>query len=128
MEYKNNIIKVAYKLLNDVLVLLLLAFLLLMVSDGLLPGIISSHLSFAKLILLIFTTLGAIIFLGKRSSYLYPDFNLKQSRLVFALVAISFLVIGNSMLKFSYFQNILITSLTLAIYYYLYKIIFSQPK
>jgi len=129
MEYRNNINKIAYKLLTDVLVLLLLAFVLLMVSDGLLPGIIfSSHVSFTKLILLIFATLGALTFLGKGKSYPHPDFNLRQSRLVFVLIALSFLLIGNSMLKFSYFQNTIIIFATLAIFYYLYNIIFFPSR
>lgn len=129
MEFKNESIKIAYKLLHDTLFLLLLAFAVLLISDGLLPGLISSYFSFTKLTLLVFANLAALIYLGKKNDFLFADFDIKHSKLVFLLVTAAFFLLGNSMLKFSYWENIIIIFSTLAIFYFFHKIIFtSQDK
>lgn len=124
MEFKNDSVKIAYKLLHDTLFLLLLAFAILLISDGLLPGILTSHFSFTKLTLLISANLAVLIYLGKKNDFLFADFNTKHSKLAFLFVAAAFFLLGNSMLKFSYWENTIITFATLTIFYFFYKIIF----
>lgn len=121
----NNIIKIAYKLLNEALLLLLLIYGLILIAEGILPGLITSHLSFMKLTFVIFANLGAIIYLGKKNDFMYAGFNIKHSKMVFILVALSFLLIGNSLLKFNLLENLTITLVSLSIFYYFYKAIFS---
>ena len=92
------------------------------------PGIVSSHFSFTKLTLIIFANLGAIIYIGAKNEFLYEDFDAKKSRLVFILVAFAFLMLGNSLLKFNYFANLVITISTLLIAFYLHRVIFQEES
>ncbi|GBE16728.1 hypothetical protein BMS3Abin15_00550 [bacterium BMS3Abin15] len=122
----NNIVKITYKLLNETLLLLLLIYGLILIAEGVIPGFVTSHLSFMELTLVIFANLGAIIYLGKKNDFLYADFDIKHSKMIFVLVALSFLLIGNSLLKFNLLENLVITLVSLSIFYYFYKIIFME--
>lgn len=121
--------KIVYKLLHDTLFLLLLVFAVLLLSEGILPGFISSYLSFTKLTLLIFANVAALIYLGRKNGFLFSGFHIRQSRLAFLFIALSFLLLGNAMLKFSYWENLAITFTAFYIFYYFYKVFLpSQTK
>jgi uncharacterized membrane protein YhaH (DUF805 family) len=71
---KNNAM-IAYKLLHDTLLLLLLFFVAILTAEGALPGLVSSHISLASLAVIILIILGAIISIGRnfQISYGRPD-------------------------------------------------------
>ena len=124
---KNNIM-IAYKLLHDALLLLLLSFVAILVAEGALPGLVSSHISLARLVIIILVVLGMIIFIGKNFQISYEKPNIKKSRLLPALVLFAFLLIGNSLLKFALWENLIITLSTLFLFFLFYQIIFSSEK
>lgn len=128
MEFKNNTLKIAYKLLTDTLILLLAALGIWLVSDGVLPGLVSAHFSFTKLTLLIFANLAALIYLGRKNQLTFSAFDFRRSKSAFLLVVFSFFLLGNSLLKFSYWENIIITFSLLAIFYFFYQSLFTPEK
>lgn len=127
LSQKNNIM-IVYKLLHDALLLLLLSFLAILIAEGALPGLISSHLSLTHLAIIILITLGAIIFIGRKFQISYARPNIKKNRLLPILVLLAFLLIGNSLLKFAFWENLTITLITLFLFFLFYQIIFSSDN
>jgi hypothetical protein len=119
-----NAILIAYKLLHDALAIMLLAFSMLLIIEGIIPGLVSSHLSLAKVVLVIILNLGAILWIGRSFQITYDPPTIKKNKLLPVLVIGSFLLIGNSLLRFSLWENIIITLTTLLIIYHLYKMFF----
>lgn len=60
---KNKLL-IFYKLLGDLLFLLLTFFVLALIADGLLSGLVSSHISFLKILALITLNLAALYAIG----------------------------------------------------------------
>ncbi|MDO8529363.1 MAG: hypothetical protein Q7S18_01715 [bacterium] len=110
-----------YKLLNDVLILLIISFALLLVSESVMPGLISSHFSFTRLTLTVFVVLGMIIYLGKLNEISFEIEN-KKTVLLYSLIIFSILLIINSLLKFAWWEIIIITTAAFSVVFYLYKI------
>lgn len=123
-----DVLLIAYKLLHDALLLVLLAFLATLVADALLPGLITSKVSFSKITLILVITVSLIIYLGKTLSISYPQIKINKNKILPALILFSFLLIGNSMLKFPFWENIIITLVTLLIFFLLYELIFSSEE
>jgi hypothetical protein len=119
---------ITYKLLHDALLLLLVSFMLMLVAEGALPGIVSQHISFSKIILVIFLVLGSIIWIGSNLQLTYDKPNLKKNKLLPVLVLFTFLLTGNSLLKFALWENMIITLATLFFLLLFYQIIFGNEN
>ncbi len=134
-----NFSLLAYKILSDVLALLLIVFSLFLLAEGMLPGIISNYLSFLKLILIIFIILGLIIFLGKKNDLQFSNLDKKsppirrtglfvdrQVRTMFiAGIAFFLILTANSLFRFSPWEILIITPLSCFVLIYFYKILFT---
>lgn len=120
-----NTLLIAYKLLYDLLFLLLITFALILTAEGVLPGLVSSKISFSKVIILIFLTLASIAYLGKNLHITYSEKKINKIKILPILILFSFLLIGNSLLKFSFWENIIITLTTLFVFFLLYEIIYT---
>ena len=109
-----------YKILGDIMILLLLSLALLLLSEGIMPGLVSSFLSFTRLILIIFAVLGGIIYLGKLNEI---SFDLENKKTVFlgGFLVFSVMLIVNSILKFSLIEIGIITIASIFLLFYLYK-------
>lgn len=126
-SFNKNTSLVAYKLLHDALFLLLISFVAMLVAEGALPGIISSHVSFTRIVIAILLVLILIILIGKKFQLTYATPIIKKNKLLPVLVLFSFLLVGNSLLKFALWENMIITLSTLFLFFLFYQIIFS-PK
>lgn len=124
---QKNTLLLAYKLLHDALFLLLIYFLGMLIAEGALPGVVSSHLSFTRVVIAILLILLLIISIGKKLQITYEAPIIKKNRLLPALVLLAFLLLGNSLLKFAFWENIIITLSTLFLFFLFYQIIFN-PK
>lgn len=122
----NNLLIILYKLLHDALLLLLGSFILMLIAEGALPGIVSSHISMLKVMLTLFLVLGGTILIGKKFQIIYAKPAIKKNKLLPVLILLSFLLIGNSLLKFALWENIVITLSTLFLFLFLYQIIFDD--
>lgn len=123
--HKDNFL-LAYKLLHDALLLALLTFGGILMADGLLPGLVTSKIGFSKIIVATVLILAAIAYLGENLGIHHEQAKLHKNKILPALVLFSFLLIGNAMLKFNFWENIIITLTTLFIFFLLYELIFAQ--
>jgi hypothetical protein len=129
MNFKNitiekNTFLLAYKLLHDALFLALATLAGVLFADGLLPGILTSKIGFSKIIFTIIILLATIAYLGKNLQLIHDQAKIHKGRLLPALVLLSFLLIGNSLLKFTFWENIIITLAMLFVFFLLYELIF----
>ncbi|EKE24913.1 MAG: hypothetical protein ACD_5C00357G0001 [uncultured bacterium] len=122
---KNSFI-IIYKLLHDALFLALGTFTVMLIGEGLIPGFVSARISFSKVFISITLLLLAIIWLGKNLGITYELPKIKGNKLLPFLVLFSFLLIGNSMLHFALWANIIISLTTLLIFFLLYELIFHE--
>jgi hypothetical protein len=123
-----NMLLITYKLLYDALLLLLVSFIAMLVAEGALPGLVSSHISFSKIILVIFLVLGGIIFIGSKFHLIYEKPDIKKNKLLPVLILFTFLLIGNSLLKFALWENMIITLATLFFFFLFYQLIFGSKN
>ena len=94
---KNKLL-IIYKLLADLLFLLLLFFSLVLIADGLIPGIVSSHISFLKIVLLITLNLGALYFVGSVAEISLNEERPNKKTIVF-IAMLALLLVSNGLLK-----------------------------
>lgn len=121
-----SVLLLTYKLAHDLLLLLLLIFAATLAAEGMLPGLISSKISFSKITISLFLVLMLITYLGKKLNITYVKTKISKNRILPAMILFSFLLIGSSMLKFTLWENISITIITLFIFFLLYEILFSS--
>ena len=126
ITFSKNAYLILYKLLHDVLLLALLTFSGMLIAEGVLHGIISSHISFDRVAMFIFVILLCITWIGSKFQITYPSPKIKRSKILPFLILISFLLIGNSMLKFALWENITITLTALLVFFLMYGLLFSQ--
>ena len=87
-----------YKLLVDSLFLCLLFFGLALIADGMIPGIVTDHVSFLKIIFFIFFILSAAYIFGSFAKIRFNDFSRNKKGALF-LAALSALIIFNGLYK-----------------------------
>jgi hypothetical protein len=127
-SFSKNTLLITYKILHDALFLLLMSFIAMLVAEGALPGIISSHISFTRVVVAILLVLLLIILIGKKFQLVYATPVIKKNKLLPVLVFFAFLLIGNSLLKFALWKNIVITLSTLFLFFLFYQIIFESKN
>jgi phosphatidylglycerophosphate synthase len=123
--FENDLLFLIYKLLYDFLFLLILSFIALLFVKGSLPELLPAYISFMRLTVAIMLTTLAIVQIGRRLEITYAKTQLRKNKLLPFLILLFFLLIGNSLLKFALWENILITLLTLLVFFLFYKILFS---
>ena len=127
-QIEKSVLIIGYKLLHDALFLLLVSFVAMLIAEGVLPGIVSSHISLLKIALAIFLVMGFLIFVGKNLGIAYSQQAVKKNRLLPVLILLAFLLIGNSLLKFAFWENIIITLVILFLFFLFYQAIFENEK
>ncbi|MEI7891235.1 MAG: hypothetical protein WCI36_04705 [bacterium] len=128
LQLTRNKLLIIYKLSYDLLFLLLLTFIAVLGAEGLLPGLISSKISFTKITIGIFAVMILITWLGENLQITYAKVNLNRNKIIPIFTLFSFLLIGNSLLKFALWENIIITLATLGVFFLLYEIIFADKE
>src|SRR3989344_3536687 len=124
-----NFWKLAFKILHVILFFLLIVFFALLAADSALPGIFSAEISFTKIIFLVFSVLGAIYYLGNKKIRLEEKGTFRINlplKIIFLILIISFT--ANSLIKFTTWQNIIITAVSAALIYYFYKLMVEKKE
>ena len=124
ISINKSLLLLAYKLLYDMLLLGLITLTGVLLADGLLPGLLTSKISFSKIIIAIIAILASIAYLGKKLDLVYSQVKTNHGKTLPALVLFSFLLVGNSLLKFTLWENIMITLTTLFVFFLFYELIF----
>lgn len=126
MEWNNrNSLIIIYKLLHDLLFLMLIFFAVALMADGLIPGIISNHVSFLKITIFSILNLAAVYALGNYLQIKFKD-QTKNKKTTILLVAIAALLIFNSLIKLNIFLAIFILLVVLLSGYFIWKNIFED--
>jgi len=120
-----------YKLLTDILSLSLLVFFLDLIFEGVVPGYISSHLSFTRLIVFIVVVISGIAYLGKRNGVWHDaSFNqsLKQNKIIIFLVIAAIILIINALFSLGWLESLVIVAATAFILYYFFQLLFIEKE
>lgn len=120
---------VIYKLLHDSLFLMLLFFSGTIISEGVLPGIISGHIGLYKIILAIAINLSVITILQKKIPQSFPSSStagIYRGKIFWLIIFLLFALILNSLIKLKLFLIPLFIILIAAIIYFSYKVIFEE--
>jgi len=125
--FNKDALLIIYKLLYDALFLLLISFIAMLIAEGALPGIVSSHISLTRVVIVILLVLLSIIWIGKKFQLTYAAPVIKKNKPLPVLILLAFLLMGNSLLKFALWENMIITLTTLFLFFLFYQIIF-DPK
>ena len=120
LQPTKNSVRITYKLLNDLLFILLAFFILALIAEGIIPGLVSASFSLLRVVILIAFTLALIFTIAPQAGIeLKKPLNKKMTALV---ILVAVLLFFNSLLKLNVYLNIFI-SLTASIAgYYTYKI------
>ncbi len=118
---KNNL-KIIYKLLNDLLLVLLVFLVLSLLTDSLITGLVTRHISFLKIVILIALDLIAIYKVGALVDiHIQPQKNKRKNKTTIFLVVIATLLIFNGLLKLNLWLNFFILFIVLIIIYLTYR-------
>lgn len=115
-----------YKILYDTLFYLIVAMLLCLVVEGAIPGMVSGNNGFIILSFLIFANIFSISHLGRKLSISFKK-NSRHHIMPFALF-FSFILIGNSLLSFSFWENLIITTSVIIILVLFYQMLMSNEN
>ena len=119
---------VAYKLLHDSLFLALFTLLASMIFEGILPGIITAHIGFSKIIIGVFINLFLIKSLAGKipSAKTAPSVRLKKSELaiLITIILIGLLLLFGVQSKISSLLNLFIVFCFAACGYLLFEMFF----
>lgn len=123
---KNNL-TIAYKLLNDLLLICLVFFFFMLIGESLLPGIISTRISFTAIIVLIL--LDALL-IRKLTALLNIENKNKINKTALltgaAILAIFILNGLINLFRFNAILAIFVFLIILLIGYYIYKLVFED--
>ncbi len=125
LKFSNNKLIVFYKLLAETTGVVLLALSISLLVENLLPGIISAHLSFLRLTIVLLLLALLLSFWSKKLNLKFKILKLKT----FSIGAIIIFIALNlflSLWKFNLSINLIITVTSLAIIFYNYKL-FQKP-
>jgi hypothetical protein len=126
--FKNkNLQLLGYKILYDINFVVIITALFSVIAEAIIPGFLSAHLSLLRIFLVLFFLILLHGYLGEKLKIEYAQKTSKKSASAALSLMFLFLIIGNSMLKFALWQNLIITLSTIAIAFLLYRTIIS-PK
>lgn len=119
-KFFNTYGSVIFKLANDLLFLLMAFFFVLIVADGILPGIISNYYDPAIVIILLLANILLIYFLEKKVSLnIKPKINKKTALFMLIIIA---LLVSNAFFHLNIWLNLFLTLLSLLVGYFIYKV------
>lgn len=123
---KENLI-IAYKLLNDLLFIFLAFFSLMLIGEGLLPGIISTRISFSVVVIAILLD---ILLIRKIADYLEikKNINTNKKALFFGALVLAIFILNSlvNLFRFNIFLAIFVFLLVLLTGYSIYKLAFED--
>lgn len=118
---KKNAMLMLYKLSHEITAYLIISFTLCLFIESLIPGMVSGNNGFLILSSLIFANILISARLGNELGISYQ--NAKKGFFLPIAIFISFMLIGNSLLKFSLFENLAITTSSIILMVIFNKII-----
>ena len=124
-KFNKEKIIIIYKLLIDVLFLESVFFLLALLGEALIPGIVTSHVGFSKIILAVGITLILSAYLGNTAGINFKEEKVNK-KTAFALIFVLVLFFLVSLIKINIIFNLALSFLVFAAGFYIYKIILEK--
>lgn len=119
---ENKLLPVFWKLLHDLLFILLVFFALSLAAEGLLPGIIGRYFGMSKFVILILGNVFLITLLGNFLK-IKPAPPAANKKMILAISFFGIALILNGLLKMNIFLNLFITISAIIIAYFAHRII-----
>ncbi|MEI6587840.1 MAG: hypothetical protein WCO05_02735 [Candidatus Moraniibacteriota bacterium] len=128
---KRETATIIYKLLHDSLFMLLVFFILTLIAEAVLPGIIISHIGFSKIIIIILFNVFLLRIFAKKITPEKVSVNTSPQKKESKKIIISFILLGallifNSQLEMNVFLNLFFLLACLGIGYLSYQILFHE--
>jgi hypothetical protein len=114
-------IKIVYKLLHDSLLILLVFFVLALIAEGVIQGIISNHFGIYKIAILVLVNILAVINLGRFMGI--STKNKTNKKIAWPLFFILTLLVFNSMFRLNIYLNLFILLAVAIVSYFIFKIL-----
>ncbi|NTU66722.1 MAG: hypothetical protein HGB08_02235 [Candidatus Moranbacteria bacterium] len=130
-KWEKDALLIAYKALHDILFVELLFFALAMFAEGVIPGIIISHIGFSKIVIAIALTMVVMSYLGNlpKIKELALTGEKKQTRkMVIAFVFFAALIMFNSQFKMNLILNLSLIAISLLIGYFIFQVLMEDEK
>ncbi len=129
---KKEYLLISYKLLHDTLFLLILLFAITLISESILPKVLTSQISFFQILLLIFLNLVGIFIINSRKNFqnYIKNIQIKENKPKKNTLMLIFftLLILNSQFEINMFLNIIITAIVLMIVILVFKFLFEEES
>lgn len=122
-----NYLLIAYKLLIDSLSIALAFFLLALIAEGILPGIITNHVGFSKIVAFIGFALIGSYFLARIAGISFER-KMPNKKAAVLMLLIIVLLIFNSLFKISIFLSLPILIVTLVSFYFIYRVVIEDEE
>jgi len=117
---------IAYKLLNDLLLILLIFFAGILIAEGLLPGIINERFGLYRIIWPILLDIMAITIIAK--IWNIPIQNVSHKKITLAVVLFLLLLIVNTLVRLNIFLLLAIFASVIAVGYFVYQLFFEDKQ
>ncbi len=122
IKVPENVIKIAYKLANDLALILIIFFGLALLAETILPGMVSGRRGFEIVVFLLVADVFSIAYLAKNLGIKFGEE--KKKKAIYGLLFLGVLMIISSLIKFGWILMIPIFILSVLVFYFLYQIIF----
>jgi hypothetical protein len=130
-QNKKQLELLIYKLLNDFLFLWLLVFAGFILAESVVPGFFSAHFSFTKIIIILFTIMLLISWLGRKNRITFEKHNEKEffkNKMVIFLLSIALVLFFNSMRNFGLIGAAISSIIAFCIFLFFLKIFLFSEK
>lgn len=117
---------ISHKILSNLLIFFLFSWLGALLTEALLPGFLSSHISFFLLLMIVTLLVSLISVINQKLEIKQSAPSLNNHAYLFGLILFLIIITILSLLKFNAIAAIIITLTTLAILYYLHKLLFQE--
>ncbi len=129
MQLTKNTLTIFYKLLHDSLFMALIFFILSLITEAILPGIIISHIGFSKMVIAILLNIFLLKLLAKKIAPKQIDANTYSKgsgikKIIIPLLALSALLFFNNQLGLNIFLNLFFLLASATIGYLGYQVLF----
>lgn len=129
LQPNKSTLAIFYKLLHDSLFVFIIFFILALIAEAVLPGIIISHIGFSKMVIVILINILLLQTLAKKiaADQVVANIEVKNKsakKFITPLLALGALLIFNSQLEMNIFLNLFFILISGIIGYLSYKVLF----
>jgi len=130
-KWERDAALIAYKALHDVLFVEIVFFAIAMFAEGVIPGIIISHIGFSKIVIAIALTMVVMSYFANLPEIKNLEFSGEKKRtkkMVLAFVFFATVIMFNSQFKMNLILNLSLITISLLIGYFIFQVLLEDEK